>query len=98
IAEDKRYVFALPMVDGVPKLITRSAIAGVRAITGFSATVGDRRRLGIAVGRIAVSRDGQESIIPADDDRLDDGWWAVERNAEKSWRWTNGEAVLPIEP
>jgi hypothetical protein len=27
---------------------------------------------------------------------LDQGWWAVERDAEGPCRWTNGDALLPV--
>jgi hypothetical protein len=34
--------------------------------------------------------------VAMDDPRLDDGWWAVECDASQSWRWTTGDAVLPV--
>ena len=43
-----------------------------------------------------VRSDGKHEVILADDPRLKDGWWAIERAADTSWRWTNGDAALPI--
>jgi hypothetical protein len=43
-------------------------------------------------------REGQDTRpIPVDHPALDDGWWAVERDGAAQWRWTDGDAALPLE-
>ena len=56
----------------------------------------DRRRLGVAVQRITVrSRDGLNEI-PPDHPGLSRGWHEAERDGGLVWRWTNGDAVVPL--
>ena len=48
----------------------------------------DARRLGVCLSRLQI--DGRE--IALDDPALGDGWHEV----EPSWRWSNGDAALPL--
>ena len=34
--------------------------------------------------------------IALDDPRLAEGWWSPESDGTQSWRWTNGNALLPL--
>jgi hypothetical protein len=38
--------------------------------------------------------DGRD--IALDDPALGDGWHEVERESERLWRWSNGDAALPL--
>ena len=61
--------------------------------------LGDQRRLGIAVKRISMRRATDVADVreyPADHPGLLDGWFEAERDANTIWRWTNGNASLPI--
>jgi hypothetical protein len=55
----------------------------------------DQRCLGVMVQRLEIRSCMATERITMDDSRLRDGWWAVERDASQSWRWTTGDAALP---
>ena len=89
-----RYVFALPAALGEPgsvRLISRSG-----APSDLVPYPADRRRLGVAVQRIVVRSSAGHSEIPADHPGLSRGWHEAERDGGALWRWTNGDAVLPL--
>jgi hypothetical protein len=92
-AKDGRYVFVLPRSAVSVRLISRSA-----APCDVAPWIEDRRRLGVAVGRIVL--DGPEGCfeMAADHPALAGGWWEAERDGSKLWRWTDGDAVLPLPP
>jgi hypothetical protein len=56
----------------------------------------DRRRLGVMVGEMTLREGRNVRAIPLDHPALDDGWWAAERNGAALWRWTDGDAALPL--
>lgn len=60
----------------------------------------DRRRLGVAIGRILVRTGavGQWAELPIDQPSLLSGWWPIEYDGARVWRWTNGAARLAIPP
>ena len=64
----------------------------------------DRRQLGVAVGGIRLwmqcgaGPDDVACALPLHSDRLGRGWWDVEREAERTWRWTDGNATLVLPP
>jgi len=87
-----RYQFVLPQVRHDARLISRSAVP-----SDIRPWIDDVRKLGVAIRRIVVRCDAQCSEIALDDPRLVDGWWAIERDDATMWRWTDGNAVLPIE-
>ena len=80
--------FRLPAWAGGIQLLSRSAMpAETRADSG------DRRRLGVAVSRIAL--DGR--ALPLGDARLSSGWHEPERDEQgHAWRWTDGDAGLAL--
>ena len=90
-----RYVFVLPRDDGAlaepVRLVSRSA-----SPCEARPWVGDRRRLGVAVSRLTLRRGAEAEPIPLDDPRLARGWWDVERDPLTLWRWTDGDAVVPL--
>ena len=87
-----RYQFVLPRSRHDARIVSRSAVP-----SDIRPWVDDARKLGVAIRRIIVWRDEQCSEIALDDPRLVDGWWAVERDNATMWRWTDGNAALPIE-
>ncbi|HEY0183274.1 MAG TPA: Hint domain-containing protein, partial [Rhodopila sp.] len=90
--QDGRYVFVLPRPVPSVRLVSRAA-----APCTLTPWIEDRRRLGVAVGRmILVSAQGVTLEIPVDHPTLTDGWWMVERDHALLWRWTAGSAVLPL--
>jgi serralysin len=86
-----RLVFALPAGVRAVHLRSRSAVP---CETGLHRS--DRRRLGVAVSRITLLADGVRNEIPIDHPSLSQGWHALERAASVLWRWTDGEAALPL--
>jgi hypothetical protein len=56
----------------------------------------DRRRLGVSVERIALRSGADVQEVPLDLPDLHQGWWAVEQRGVASFRWTNGDATLPL--
>jgi hypothetical protein len=87
-----RFVFVLP--EGV----TTARIAS-RADTPAESTpwLNDWRRLGVAVSRIVVRGNTDYIDMPVDHPALAAGWHGVETEARSMWRWTDGNAALPIE-
>jgi len=75
------YRFSLPSSAAMVRLVSRGA-----APAELTADSTDRRRLGVAVARLAV--DGRE--VRADDPRRAEGWYPP----EAGWQWTDGDAVL----
>jgi hypothetical protein len=81
-----RHVLALPAGTTAVELVSRH---GVPAETSAGGT--DRRRLGVAVSRIAV--DGKSIAMTGR--RLGRGWHAHEGSGI-GWRWTDGAAELAV--
>jgi autotransporter passenger strand-loop-strand repeat protein len=87
----ERYAFVLPP--------TRSGIHLVSRATKPNALrpwVEDHRRLGVMIARLTLKRGAEMEEIPLDHPQLTDGWWATERDQTTLWRWTNGDAVVPV--
>jgi hypothetical protein len=77
------------------RIVSRAACpAAERAAWG-----GDRRLLGVAIGAIrlrgAAGGGGPTLEVPMDDVSLARGFHAVERSGGATYRWTDGDAVLP---
>lgn len=87
------HVFAIPTRSGAVRLLSRAGAP--HAVQPWNS---DRRALGVAVRNITVRQGGAMMVLPPDHPGLTDGWWAVERDATTLWRWTNGDAELPLEP
>jgi hypothetical protein len=89
--EDRRYAFMLPAGAAEARLVSRTVMPFERA--GY---LDDTRRLGIAVSRMVFRGDGGEVEMPVDDPALNDGWHQVEHDGTHLWRWTDGNARLPM--
>lgn len=87
------HVFAIPARSGTIRLLSRACAP--HAIQPWNS---DRRTLGVAVRGITIREGGSIQVLPPDHPALTDGWWTVERDAATLWRWTSGDAMLPLEP
>ena len=56
----------------------------------------DPRPLGLAVSQIALRSGRETTILPIDHPGLMSGWYPPETEGGTAWRWTNGDAELPI--
>jgi hypothetical protein len=83
--------FVIPAGTVTTRLASRASAPSL--LTPY---LGDQRRLGVAVTRIAVRACADEMDYPADHPALSDGWFAAETDGHTRWRWTNGNASLPI--
>ncbi len=90
-ATDDRFVFILPPHAQSARLISRAA-----APSGLRPWLDDRRHLGVSVRRIVLDDGTRPTAIPPDHPSLTDGWHDVERDGERLWRWTDGDAQLPL--
>jgi hypothetical protein len=87
-----RFVFVLPPNAGEVRLLSRTAPP-----CEARPWVEDRRRLGVAVRRLTLRRGSDEIPVPLDHPVLTAGWWGAERDGAALWRWTDGDARLPVE-
>jgi hypothetical protein len=55
----------------------------------------DRRRLGVRVSRVRAAGAGPARGLPLDAP-MSGGWWGVEQDAKGPFRWTTGDAILPL--
>jgi hypothetical protein len=90
IAEQNRYVFALPACERAPRLVSRAARPSESC-----PWLDDRRRLGVQIARMLVRQRADVMDISMDDPNLVDGWWDVEQTDRGPCRWTDGNAALP---
>jgi hypothetical protein len=82
------YVFPLPPAARTVRIVSRSVIPAELGLAR------DPRCLGVAVRQIVFGRDTQVRIVPASDAGLTDGFHAYE--TDNRYRWTNGDAGLPL--
>ena len=87
--EGGRYVFHLPGGSADIRIISRASAPQELGLAR------DPRELGVAVREIFVRRCDEERAIPASDPSLTDGFHAFE--SDNGWRWTDGEARVPVE-
>jgi hypothetical protein len=86
-----RYTFMVPATDGEVRLSSRTATPSM-----LRPWIEDRRSLGVMVQQVVVKSDQDHEVIAMDDPRLAKGWWAAEGDSATIWRWTGGEATLPV--
>ena len=87
----RRYLFVLPAGASDVRLRSRGTVP-----SELVPHLDDWRRLGVAVRRIELRAGGDVMEIPVDHLRLTGGWHEVETDGATTWRWTNGDAVLPL--
>jgi hypothetical protein len=85
------YRFALPVGAGVVGLVSRSGVPAE-----ISATACDHRRLGVMVERIILRGPGRRLEIPLATLATDSGFYRLEREGERRWRWTDGNARFAV--
>ena len=90
-AADNLYIFVLP--KGVTEVRIRSHASVPSDVQPW---LDDRRLLGVGVQRIIVRSAEDFEEIAVDSPHLGDGWWQAEGDGRSLWRWTNGEAALPV--
>ncbi|MFY9294997.1 MAG: Hint domain-containing protein [Methylorubrum rhodinum] len=92
-----------PDVDGLTaRFVIPAEAHNVRLVSATSvpaqvlSDTSDDRQLGVALASLVID-DGLTGArrVALDDTRLSEGFHPVDRDGEASWRWTNGEAVLP---
>jgi len=86
------HTFVLPVFRGRPRLVSRAVRPSLARPWD-----GDRRRLGVMVRRITLRGSRQTMDLPLDHPGLRDGWWTLERDRISVWRWTDGNAALPLD-
>ena len=92
-ASEGRHVFALPPGATALRLLSRTATP-----TLTRPWLNDNRRLGVAVSRIILCSGTERIVLPADHPGLADGWWDAEGDGTALWRWTAGDAGIPLPP
>jgi hypothetical protein len=88
------YSFVVPSGKGRVRLESRSAIL-VEVQASFP---GNRRRVGVRVGEIAIRSGTGQELIAADDPRLIVGWYEAECEGRALWQWTDGSAERSLGP
>jgi len=86
-----RYSFVVPRLDRELRVVSRFG----RPVDAVRHT-NDWRRLGVAVRRISVQAGNRRVDITADHPMLSEGWHPVEHGADGPWRWTDGDAAVPL--
>jgi hypothetical protein len=92
-ASDGQHLFILPPGTTEVRLLSRAA-----APTLTRPWLNDCRRLGVAVSRITLCSGTEQIELSVDHPALTDGWWDAEGNATVLWRWTAGDARIPLPP
>ncbi|MEO9191985.1 MAG: Hint domain-containing protein [Acetobacteraceae bacterium] len=90
-AEAGRHIFVLP--HGATSVRLRS---GAFRPSDRLPWLDDRRRLGVAVGRIVLHGSDGAQDLSVDDPALAEGWWDAERDGSRLARWTDGNAQLRL--
>ncbi|WP_413992053.1 hypothetical protein ACMDCR_08185 [Labrys okinawensis] len=86
------YTFAIPQVFEDLRVVSRSN--SLREVA--DATSEDIRLMGIAIGRIVLRNGTGKREVAIDHPLLTQGLYEPERRETRLWRWTNGEAHLPV--
>ena len=90
-AQEDRYLFLIPAGTATTRLASRASAPSLLA-----PYLDDRRRLGVAIKRMSVQGPAAVTEYPVDHPVLSEGWFGVEGDGSTIWRWTNGNASLPI--
>lgn len=85
------HTFCLPAGITSLRLVSRAT-----APSAIRPWISDDRSLGVAVSRIVVLDETDRQIVPMDHPLLTNGWWDAETDGTTTWRWTTGNAELPI--
>jgi hypothetical protein len=69
-----------------------AGVSSVRLVSGAATYAHDPRTLGAAISRMSV--DGEP--VSMADPLLHQGFYDIERDGARTWRWTNGDAKIPV--
>ena len=89
---DGACIFALPPGTTGFRIASRCGVPA-EVISGAE----DRRRLGVAIGRIILQDGVARRDIPVDHPALTEGWNGAEQCAGRLFRWTDGNAYVPLD-
>ncbi len=89
--QGSRYLFIIPAGTVTTRLESRASVP-----SSLVPYLDDRRRLGVAITRMSVRGPVDVTDYPADHPVLSEGWFRAEGDGCTLWRWTNGNAYLPI--
>jgi Fe2+ transport system protein FeoA len=89
--EADRHRFAIPANAKIVRIVSRSGIPAEIATASS-----DHRRLGVMLTRIVLRRPGWPQELPLEAIPPGGGLHAMEREADRSWRWTDGRAELRL--
>ena len=91
--DDRTLSFVIPAGVKSTRLVSAATDLGLAR-----PWAGDQRRVGVAISAIVLRGRTECAVIGADHPSLTDGWHAAERDRGTVWRWTNGDAALPVPP
>jgi hypothetical protein len=91
LVQGDRHLFLIPAGTTTTRLASRASAPSLLA-----PYLDDRRRLGVAIKRMSVQGPAAVTEYPVDHPALSEGWFGVEGRGSTIWRWTNGDASLPI--
>ena len=86
-----RHTFMLPA--GTGDIVLRSRTS---APADFNPLSGDWRPLGVSVRGMTLRSGDDHIVVPADHPGLTQGWYAAEAGNGDLWRWTAGNATIPM--
>jgi hypothetical protein len=90
--EGKTYRFELPTDVRELRIVSRTTVP-----SGIKAEKGDTRRLGVGLAGMTLHAGGGLSReIALADLPLGDGFHRLESNSQTTWRWTDGDACVPV--
>jgi hypothetical protein len=89
--EGRKHIFMVPAGRTGVRLASRASVPGV-----LKPYVDDARRLGVAICGLTIRSGSDVTAFAADHPALTQGWHAAERANGAIWRWTSGDALLPI--
>jgi Hint domain len=79
--------FLLPASTGPVRLISSGSI---------QPWIDDPRSLGVAVTKLTLRSGSAVETLALDHPSLGNGWWDPERDGERMWRWTDGDATIAL--
>ncbi len=82
------HVFRLAAYPSTLRIVSRGAVPAELGVAR------DPRSLGVALRRVVFRQGARFGVIEADDPRLSDGFHSFEH--DNGYRWTDGDAVLPV--
>ncbi len=85
------YTFMLPSSPTEARLLTRSA-----RLCDTRPWIEEHRVLGVSVRRVRVHHGMQVEDLALDGPAFGRGWWDVEQDGPRMWRWTNGDAAMRL--